>query len=158
MRAGLHATVFEVVSRVERTLVVWQGVRATLGAMKSPADALEEIGEHLSSLVFPGFVTATGHRRLPDLQRYLRAVERRLEKLPDDPYRDHERMLQLDRMWQAYEEAVAALPPSRRSRDEVLEIRWMLEELRVSYFAQTLGTPYPISDKRIQKALSQLVP
>ncbi|MEU8269050.1 ATP-dependent RNA helicase HrpA [Sphaerisporangium sp. NPDC049002] len=156
VRAELFDTVSEVVARVERVLAIWQTVRATLGAMRSPADTLEEIEEHLSSLVFPGFVTATGERRLPDLQRYLRAVERRLEKLPDDPYRDRERMLQLDRVRDVYEETLERLPPARRSEGAVTDIRWMLEELRVSYFAQTLGTPYPVSDKRIHKALAQL--
>ncbi|WP_424530261.1 ATP-dependent RNA helicase HrpA [Sphaerisporangium viridialbum] len=156
VRAELFDTVSEVVARVERVLAIWQTVRNTLSAMRSPADTLEEIEEHLSSLVFPGFVTATGYRRLPDLQRYLRGVERRLEKLPDDPYRDRERMLQLDRVRDAYDETVERLPPARRSEDAVTEIRWMLEELRVSYFAQTLGTPYPISDKRVHKALAQL--
>ncbi|WP_214410665.1 ATP-dependent RNA helicase HrpA [Sphaerisporangium fuscum] len=156
VRAELYDTTAEVVSRVERILVVWQNVRNTLAAMKSPADALEEIEEHLSTLVFPGFVTETGHKRLPDLQRYLRAVERRLEKLPDDPYRDHEQMLRLDDIRLAYEELLAKLPPERRSEEAVVDIRWMLEELRVSYFAQTLGTPYPVSDKRIQKAMAQL--
>ncbi|MFC4586800.1 ATP-dependent RNA helicase HrpA [Sphaerisporangium corydalis] len=158
VRAELYDTVAEVVSRVERSLAIWQGVRGTLSTMKSPADTLEEIEEHLSSLVFPGFVTATGYRRLPDLQRYLRAVERRLEKLPDDPFRDRERMLQLDKMRDAYDEVLDHLPPARRSEPAVLDVRWMLEELRVSYFAQTLGTPYPISDKRIHRALSQLTP
>jgi ATP-dependent helicase HrpA len=156
VRAELFDTASEVVTRVERILVVWQGVRNTLGAMKSPADTLEEIDEHLSTLVFPGFVTATGYRRLPDLQRYLRAVERRLEKLPDDPYRDREHMLRLDEIRLAYEETVEKLPPARRSEDAVIDIRWMLEELRVSYFAQTLGTPYPISDKRVHRAMAQL--
>ncbi|MCW2877944.1 MAG: ATP-dependent helicase HrpA [Sphaerisporangium sp.] len=158
VRAELFDTVSEVVARVERVLVIWQGVRNTLAPMKSPVDTLEEIEEHLSTLIFRGFVTATGYRRLPDLQRYLRAVERRLEKLPDDPYRDRERMLKLDEMRLAYEEMVDKLPPARRSEDAVTDIRWMLEELRVSYFAQTLGTPYPISDKRIHKALAQLTP
>ncbi|MET8161319.1 ATP-dependent RNA helicase HrpA [Sphaerisporangium sp. NPDC005289] len=157
VRAELHDTTAEVVARVERILAVWQKARATLSPMKDPQDILEEIEEHLSSLVFPGFVTATGYTRLPDLQRYLRAVERRLEKLPDDPYRDRERMLRLDEIRMAYEETVDRLPPARRSERAVTDIRWMLEELRVSYFAQTLGTPYPVSDKRIQKAMAHLI-
>ncbi|GII76320.1 ATP-dependent helicase [Sphaerisporangium rufum] len=156
VRAELYDTTAEVVGRIERVLTVWQGVRTTLAAMKSPADALEEIDEHLGTLVYPGFVTDTGFDRLPDLQRYLRAVERRLEKLPDDPYRDHERMLRLDEMRLAYEELLDRLPPERHAEPAVVAIRWMLEELRVSYFAQTLGTPYPVSDKRLLKAIAAL--
>ncbi|MDH2424396.1 ATP-dependent RNA helicase HrpA [Sphaerisporangium sp. TRM90804] len=158
VRAELYDTTSEVVSRVEGILTVWQAARTTLSGMKSPADTLEEIGEHLSGLIHPGFVTGTGFRRLPDLQRYLRAVERRLEKLPDDPYRDRERMLQLDEIHAAYEETLDRLPPERRTEERVVAVRWMLEELRVSFFAQTLGTPYPVSEKRIRKAMADLLP
>ncbi|MFC6081851.1 ATP-dependent RNA helicase HrpA [Sphaerisporangium aureirubrum] len=156
VRAELYDTTAAAVARVEGALAIWQRARAALAAMKDPADTLDEIDEHLGTLVYPGFVTGTGYRRLPDLQRYLRAVERRLEKLPDDPYRDRGRMLQLDELWRAYEEAVDHLPPARRSEEAVTDLRWMLEELRVSYFAQTLGTPYPVSDKRFRKALERL--
>jgi ATP-dependent helicase HrpA len=55
-----------------------------------------------------------------------------------------------------YHELVEKLPPARRADDDVRQIRWMIEELRVSYFAQTLGTPYSISEKRIRKAMEQL--
>ncbi|MEO3812673.1 ATP-dependent RNA helicase HrpA [Sphaerisporangium sp. B11E5] len=156
VRAELYDTTATVVSRVETALTIWHQTRTTLAAMKDPVDTLDEIDEHLSALVHPGFVTATGYARLPHLQRYLRAVERRLEKLPDDPYRDRERMLQMDTLWQEYEETVDRLPPERRTEPAVTDLRWMLEELRVSYFAQTLGTPYPVSDKRFRKALDRL--
>jgi ATP-dependent helicase HrpA len=156
VRAELFDTTEAVVARVEAALAIWQRARATLGAMKDPADTLDEIAEHLGTLVHPGFVTDTGYSRLPDLQRYLRAVERRLEKLPDDPYRDHGLMLKLDELWTAYEATLDRLPPERRTEDAVTGLRWMLEELRVSYFAQTLGTPYPVSDKRFRRALDKL--
>lgn len=156
VRAELYDTTAAVVSRVETALTTWHRAETTLSTMKDPPDTLEEMAEHLDSLIHPGFVTATGYARLPNLQRYLKAVERRLEKLPDDPYRDREHMLRLDTLWQEYEETLNKLPPHRRTDEAATDLRWMLEELRVSYFAQTLGTPYPVSDKRFRKALDRL--
>nr|BFE81708.1 hypothetical protein GCM10020093_043090 [Planobispora longispora] len=117
---------------------------------------MEDIREQLANLVYPGFVTATGHSRLPDLTRYLKAAERRLEKLPDDPYRDEERMRQVHDIEDDYHDLLDKLPPARRDDEDLKKIRWMIEELRVSYFAQTLGTPYPVSDKRIRKAMESV--
>jgi ATP-dependent helicase HrpA len=65
-------------------------------------------------------------------------------------------MLKVESVQQAWQQWLNKLPPSRRNDDDVLEIRWMIEELRVSYFAQQLGTPYPISDKRILQAMEQI--
>lgn len=65
-------------------------------------------------------------------------------------------MLKVDSVQQARQQWFNKLPPARREDDDVKEIRWMIEELRVSYFAQQLGTPYPISDKRILQAMDQI--
>ncbi|MBK4329474.1 DUF3418 domain-containing protein, partial [Enterobacter hormaechei] len=59
---------------------------------------------------------------------------------------------------QAWQQRLNKLPPNRREDDDVREIRWMIEELRVSFFAQQLGTPYPISDKRVLQAMEQITP
>jgi len=112
----------------------------------------------MSGLIYPGFVTATGYRRLPQLTRYLRGIERRLDKLPENPARDAASMAVAQRVEQAYRQAVADLPPARRDDPDVTEIRWMLEELRVSLFAQTLGTLGPVSENRILSALGRLRP
>ncbi len=61
-------------------------------------------------------------------------------------------------MQQAWQQWLNKLPPNRRGDDDVREIRWMIEELRVSFFAQQLGTPYPISDKRVLQAMEQITP
>ncbi|NIQ60361.1 MAG: DUF3418 domain-containing protein, partial [Gammaproteobacteria bacterium] len=74
----------------------------------------------------------TGFARLPDVERYVRAIERRLEKLPTTSARDRELMEQVHRLAAEYDEAVAALPPERRGDEDVISVRWMLEELRVS--------------------------
>ncbi|GLX94473.1 ATP-dependent RNA helicase HrpA [Herbidospora sp. NBRC 101105] len=153
VRADLYSVTWETVTRVEKVLGVWHAVQNRL---QGPPDIVADVDDQLSSLVYPGFVLETGYRRLPDLHRYLRAVERRLEKLPDDVHRDRTLMHQLHDLEDDYRDLVAGLPPVRRTAPAVGEIRWMLEELRVSFFAQQLGTPTPVSEKRIRKAMAQL--
>jgi ATP-dependent helicase HrpA len=89
------------------------------------------------------------------LLRYLRAIERRLEKLAIDPNRDRVYMLKVHSVESEYKALLAKIPKSQLIPAEVANIRWMIEELRVSFFAQQLGTPYPISDKRVQSAIAQ---
>ena len=125
-----------------------------------PAPVLEaafaDAREQFAALIHPGFVSETGLRRLPDLVRYLRAISRRLDTAAEDPRRDGERMAAVRRVTDAYRRAVEQLPPARRSGADVQAVRWMIEELRVSLFAQVLGTSGPVSEKRIQAALARL--
>ncbi|MFF4990306.1 ATP-dependent RNA helicase HrpA [Streptosporangium saharense] len=155
VRAELFDTTAEVVDRVRDILAVWHTV-VTLLPEGASTPAVEDIRDQVDDLIHPGFVTETGYRRLPDLLRYLRGAQRRLEKLPDDRFRDEERMHRVHDIEDEYHELVEKLPPARRTGDDVRQIRWMIQELRVSYFAQTLGTPYSISDKRIRKAMEKL--
>jgi ATP-dependent helicase HrpA len=108
------------------------------------------------ALVRPGFVAAAGLSRLRDLARYLEGVRVRLDKVGDRPDRDRGLMARVRDLERAYAEAVQALPRGRRRTPEVVDVRWMLEELRVSSFAQVLGTPRPVSEQRIRKALAAL--
>jgi ATP-dependent helicase HrpA len=114
------------------------------------ADALQEarqdVARQLGRLVYPGFVAATGAARLPHVLRYLRAASRRLERLPDNPAVDRDRMRTIHELEQAYERR-------RDSGRPLPEIPWLLEELRVSQFAQGLGTRQPVSAKRIRRAI-----
>jgi ATP-dependent RNA helicase HrpA len=115
-------------------------------------EARQDVARQLGRLVYPGFVAATGAARLPDVLRYLRAASRRLERLPDNPAVDRDRMRTIHELEQAYER--------RRERgrplpDAVREVPWLLEELRVSQFAQGLGTRQPVSAKRIRRLLEQ---
>jgi ATP-dependent helicase HrpA len=109
-----------------------------------------------AALIYPGFIAETGAGRLPGLARYLQAIVRRLDKIPESAARDAERMATVHRVTDAYRQAVADLPPAARSAAGVEAVRWMIEELRVSLFAQTLGTPAPVSEKRILAALDRL--
>jgi ATP-dependent helicase HrpA len=115
--------------------------------------ALTDVRAQISGLIYPGFITATGWTHLGDLPRYLAAVERRLDRLGQDPTRDRAGQARIAQVQKEYDAMQAALPPSRRRAEAVAEIRWMIEELRVNIFAQALGTPYPVSEQRIYKAM-----
>ncbi|TMQ90101.1 ATP-dependent RNA helicase HrpA [Actinomadura soli] len=158
VRADLHDTTAEIVALVERVLAeaheVDRRVRGTASLTLVPA--LTDIRGRLAALVHPGFVTATGWARLPDLPRYLRALQIRLDKLPENPGRDRLLAGQADVLAQEYEQTLRRLHPSRREDEPARQIRWMLEEFRVSLFAQQLGTRFPVSDKRIRKAMAAL--
>lgn len=158
VRARLNETVVEIAQQVEQILTAVFNINKRLKGRvdMSMALALSDIKSQMSGLVYRGFVTRNGWKKLPDTLRYLQAIERRMEKLPTDPHRDRAQMLKVEQVQQAWQQWLNKLPPARREAPEVTEIRWMIEELRVSYFAQQLGTPYPISDKRILQAMEQL--
>ncbi|HEX4813448.1 MAG TPA: ATP-dependent RNA helicase HrpA, partial [Nonomuraea sp.] len=157
VRANLYDTAAGVLVRVEQILSVWHDSNVRLDTLRA-GPATDDVRDQLGHLVHPGFVTATGARRLPDVLRYLRAVDRRLTKLPEDPWRDREWMDRVHKVEDDYHDLLEKLPPARRDDPDVTEIRWLIEELRVSFFAQTLGTPTPVSEKRIAKAMERITP
>jgi ATP-dependent helicase HrpA len=120
------------------------------------AAALADARGQFAALIYPRFVSDTGLRRLPDLVRYLRAISRRLDTAAQDPGRDAGRMAVVRGVTEAYQRAIADLPAARRPDPDVPAVRWMIEELRVSLFAQVLGTTGPVSEKRIYAALDRL--
>jgi ATP-dependent helicase HrpA len=156
-RSALPAAAADVLAAVARALVEAHRAEAALGRATSPAlaPAVADMRGQLSALIYPGFISETGSRRLPDLVRYLRAITRRLEKLPEAPGRDAERTAAVHRAADAYQRAMAELAASGRRSPDARAVRWMIEELRVSLFAQALGTPAPISEKRILAALDR---
>ncbi|WP_322766941.1 ATP-dependent RNA helicase HrpA [Frankia sp. Cr1] len=158
VQADLTATAIDVVTKVERVLATAHTIERQLKATTSLAlvPALRDVRSQLSALVYRGFVSGTGWTRLPDVARYLAAIALRLEKLPGDPNRDRERTRQVEQVTREYDELVARLAPGSSPGEELTRIRWMIEELRVSYFAQTLRTPYPVSMERIFRAMDQL--
>jgi ATP-dependent helicase HrpA len=160
VRSRLHEVTAGVVAQVESALQLTHAIGARLDDSRGDAvqPALADMRAQLAGLIYPGFVTATGYRRLPHLTRYLRGIERRLDKLPENPARDAANMAVAQRVGHAYQQAVAGLPAARREDPDVAEVRWMLEELRVSLFAQTLGTQAPVSENRILGALDRLRP
>ncbi|WP_261653462.1 ATP-dependent RNA helicase HrpA [Erwinia mallotivora] len=159
VRAELNDTVVDIAKKVEQILTTVFNINKRLKGRvdMSMALALSDIKEQLGGLVYRGFVTGNGWKRLPDTLRYLQAIERRLEKLPVDPHSDRARMLKVEKLQQGWHSWFNKLPETRRNDADVQDVRWMIEELRVSYFAQQLGTPYPVSEKRIQQAMDEIV-
>jgi ATP-dependent helicase HrpA len=160
VRADLVDATMDAVRKVREVLAAWQACERRLKATTSLTlvPSLGDVKEQLAGLIKPGFVTAHGVRRLPDLLRYLVAVDRRLQQLPANAERDRARMAKVREMQDEYAWLLEQLPKGRPVPQEVREIRWMIEELRVSYFAHALGTAYPVSDKRIVKAIDAAVP
>ncbi|MDG4668459.1 ATP-dependent RNA helicase HrpA [Mycobacterium sp. 236(2023)] len=155
LAASLAQTTTDVVHRVEKVLAALHDVQLALPQKPSEAqaDAIADIRGQLARLVAPGFVAATGTAHLGDLARYLTAIGRRLERLPHALGADRERMERVAAVQDAYEELRAALSPARAAAPDVIDIARMIEELRVSLWAQQLGTPRPVSEQRIYRAL-----
>jgi ATP-dependent helicase HrpA len=120
------------------------------------AAAVADMRAQLSGLIYLGFISQAGVRRLADLVRYLRAIGHRLEKAPADVGRDAGRMEIVQRVTDEYEQVRAQLGRAGAQRADVREIRWMIEELRVSLFAQPIGAAIPVSEQRILAALDRL--
>ncbi len=152
------ARVMDVIELVEPVLVRSREVELALAAMTSPvmAPARADLQAQLRSLLYAGFVADTGFTRLRHLERYLRGILARCARSPSEVSRDAERMETVARVQQEFSDLLASLPATRRAGGDVQELRWMIEELRVSLFAQTLGTAHPVSEKRIYKAMDQV--
>jgi ATP-dependent helicase HrpA len=115
--------------------------------------ALNDVRGQLGALVYPGFVSRTGLARLAHLPRYLAGARERLQALPENPGRDRARMTEYERAATSYTEAGGVLPLADDAPSHLTQTRWLLEEYRVSLFAQRLGTAEPVSPQRIAKAL-----
>jgi len=158
-RTQLHTLTAETVRRVEAVLTQARETAIAIGAAPGrgvPAAAVADLRAQMTGLLHRGFVATLGHRRLRDAVRYLTAMAVRLEKLPAAAGRDA--------IWQEQVEAVAEEHRQLRTRvpsvggpdDPVARIRWMVEELRVSLFAPSVGTPRSVSEQRIHKAIDAL--
>ena len=154
----LADTTAAVLRATRGVLVIWHRVQAQLPGLTAPAlrAGVADLTAQLDALVGSGFVTATGASRLADLARYVEAIERRIEKLRADPGRDANWTAQVRVVADEYAQLVAELPPGVEPSPELTEIRWMIEELRVSLYAHPMRTRYPISIKRIQRAIDDL--
>ncbi|MGW0539789.1 ATP-dependent RNA helicase HrpA [Streptomyces griseoincarnatus] len=160
VRAEIVDTTVRAVGQVQQVLAAWQACERRLKGVRSPAllPNLQDVRTQLDGLVKPGFVTEAGLRRMPDLMRYLVAADRRLQQMPTNVQRDTTRMTKVHEMRDEYAWLLEQMPQGRPVPQQVRDIRWMIEELRVSYFAHALGTAYPVSDKRIVKAIDAVAP
>jgi ATP-dependent helicase HrpA len=156
-RSSLPARVLRAVADVGEVLAGAARVRARLDGVRAPAllRSVEDMRAQLDLLVGPGFVGDAGLGRLADVERYLSAMEVRLEKAAANPGRDlawMDRVHRVEDEWTLTIEARPALARTELSK----RIRWMLEDLRVSVFAQTLGGAKGVSEERIRRAIAEL--
>ena len=121
---------------------------------KNAAEASADCAQQLQRLVPKQFLTATPYAQLQHFPRYLKAITARLDKWRADPGRDAARLLEIKPQEQRYWRLVAERKGATDARMQ--EFRWLLEELRVSFFAQELRTPQPVSIKRLEKVWQQL--
>jgi ATP-dependent helicase HrpA len=116
-------------------------------------ETLNDIKDQLQSLVYPGFLDELNLDELRQYPRYLKAILRRLDKLAGQAHKDRERFLEIQPLWEDYKAHIKKHGKTPASQ----QIRWMLEEFRVSLFAQDLGTAYPVSAKRLSKAFNEIL-
>ena len=158
VRENLNEVTVDIAQKVEQILTLTHQLNQRLkGKMDfTMAFALSDMKSQISGLIYQGFVQKSGYARLPDLLRYLQAIDKRMDKLAQDVNRDRAAMLRVEQVQQAYQQLLAKLPKSKPVSDEVAEIRYMIEELRVSLFAQQLGTKYQVSEKRVLNLINKI--
>jgi len=158
VRANLNESVYQVAVEIEQILSIGHKIAKQLKGKVSldMIQAQAYIKAHLESLIYKGFISDCGVERLPDVKRYMNALNKRLEKLKVDAVKDRQNQIELDKVYDLYDKALSKVPKGVDAPIELEDIYWMIEELRVSMFAQNLGTKYPISVKRIKQALKDL--
>ena len=158
LRADLNDLVLAVALKVEKILSIGHKVSKQIKG-KVSLDMLQAqayIGAHLDSLIYKGFISDAGVDKLDDLLRYVKAVEKRLEKIKVDGNKDRVNQIELDKLYELYDKMMDKIAKDQPIPEALREVYWMLEELKVSMFAQTLGTKYPVSGKRIKQALAEI--
>ena len=157
VRAEIADCVLSAAIKVERVLSLAHDVRKKMKGKMSlnVVQSQGDIKNQLESIVFKGFITKAGYQRLDDIARYLTAMLRRLEKLQIDPNQDRLKMLEVEKVQKALDSIVAQQPKGQPLNKALQQGYWMIEELRVSLFAQNLKTPFPISAKRVLNYLKE---
>jgi ATP-dependent helicase HrpA len=153
-RARLNLIAQEVARQAQAVLTDYAAALRKLKDSRPPKEVADDIQAQLQRLVGKQFLLQTPWPALQHLPRYLKAVVLRLDKLRADPARDATRLAELRPLEQRWVRRLAELKGAGHARMD--EYRWLLEELRVSLFAQELRTPQPVSAKRLDKAWAQL--
>lgn len=156
VNATLVDELFATVSLVARILTKSREVERGIKSQNSLAllGPLNDIRTQLSGLLHPGFISASGIDHLVHLPRYLDGMLDRIKTLASEPGKDRTRMTEYERMAKAFEDAGGTIPLAPTTSPALIEVRWLLEEFRISVFAQRLGTAQPVSPQRIQKLLT----
>jgi len=150
-KARLGLVMQEVCRLVGTVLTEWQAVVKKLPAFKAHAAATQDIEAQLKRLMSKNFVSETPFERLAHYPRYLKGIQVRLDKLKSNPARDTQLMADYAPLWTNYERRAIQLAKQGTFDPQIDQFRWLLEELRISLFAQELKTPVPMSVKRLQK-------
>ncbi|NEV64968.1 ATP-dependent RNA helicase HrpA [Thiorhodococcus minor] len=154
----LFSTANEVSALVGEILGTYQALRKRLANITQVnwMPSVMDIRDHLDNLVFRGFAQSVPYAHLKDYPRYLKAVAQRIDRLAHAPTRDRQWMAEMADLQTRWRERAQAARSAGRQDPRLDEIRWLLEELRVSLFAQQLGTALPVSVKRIQTRWKEL--
>jgi len=153
-RSRLNLIAQEVARLAGVVLVDYAAAQRKLKDSRPPKDVADDITAQLQRLVPKRFLQAAPWGQLQHFARYLKAITLRLDKWRGDPARDAQRLAELRPLETRY---IRRLAEQKGVADARLdEYRWLLEELRVSFFAQELRTPQPVSAKRLDKAWQQL--
>lgn len=147
-----------IAAELQEILDRYQAVRQGLKQLNSLQlmDSLHDLQQHLDALVYPGFLTDMDPRRLAELPRYLRGVEKRIEKLRQDPSKERRPLQAIRPWWERWSERAARRAEQGRRDAELERFRWLLEEYRISLFAQEIGAREKVSEKRIEAAWREL--
>ncbi len=158
VRANLHDAVLETAQIVEQILREAHELKRRLKGRigLEEARAYADVGAQLDALVYKGFVSACSKEHLGDIPRYLQAALLRLDKLSREVNRDLNCLRKLEKVSDCWQGALTRYPKDDAPQP-LLDVKWMIEELRVSYFAQTLGVKGPISDKRILQEINRVL-
>ncbi|MDO4252629.1 MAG: ATP-dependent RNA helicase HrpA [Rothia sp. (in: high G+C Gram-positive bacteria)] len=158
VRAELIETVFEITSLVAQILQEAAAVRKLIKKSSSLATVhtMSDLKTQLDLLIYPGFISRTPANQLTELPRYLKAMLLRMDRLGPQLHRDRQLMLTVQALEQTLAQEKERSRANQLDQAELTRISWMLQELRVSFFAQDLGTAYTVSEKRIRKALADL--
>ncbi len=161
VRDALSAAVvdetFQAVSLAARILTASREVDRAVRSQNSLTllGALNDVRGQIAGLIFPGFLSRIGIARLAHVPRYLQGARERVDGLADNPGRDRQRMTEFERASAVFAEAGGVIPPAPDAPISIVRTRWLLEEYRVSLFAQHLGTAEPVSLQRIQRSLRE---
>ena len=150
----LESTLEQLCQQLDTILPLVHDIRKQLKGKidLSLLESLNDIKDQLNALVFPGFLDQLDMDELRQYPRYLKAILKRIDKLSGNAHKDRGLRLQIQDLWDEYK----SLLKQYGSTIELTEFRWMLEEFRVSLFAQDLGTAYPVSEKRLTKRFNEI--
>ncbi|MBW8751989.1 MAG: ATP-dependent RNA helicase HrpA, partial [Propionibacteriales bacterium] len=154
----LPARAAAVLDEVSRVLAAWREADRVLHGRVELAvlPSMNDMRQHLGRLVHRGFVADAGAAALRSYPRYLAALAERRRRLDESPARDLELMMRVEEFQRGWDQRMAALPAGRPPGDGLVRLRWLIEEYRVSLWAQHLGTAVPVSDTRLRKLMSSL--